>query len=472
MQKITYAQALALVQNVPPSFTIRRVPIGDAVGKILAEPVYARYNVPPAPVSAMDGFAVLSSKTAAASLSSPVTLASCERVNTGNVVRPPFDAVIMIEDVTICENAVRITAPIEPGRNVRAAAEDIHSGGLVLPAGVRLRSFDIGAAAGYGITEVSVRSVSVGVIPTGTELIAPGTVPKPGEVVESNSIMTESYLKEFGVDVICYPPVADDAEKIRAALEKAVAENDLVLISAGSSMGSRDFTSQAIEELGELKFHGVFMKPAKPSMLGIVQGKPVIGMPGFPLAAQTTLRMFVRPLFETWGLVCPPTPKVTAVAGSKIKSEDSIDEFRFAAVGKLGDRIVALAQVRSASMQMNGIRANAYLHIPRGTAQIEAGEIVEATLNVPVSDLEKTILFGGVCTPGAEKLTEAAALHGYFIRFGEAGISELQKGLCHGIAAEKPVEGFAAVRLCDGSHVLCMPDLGVRALLEQFAGEF
>ncbi|HJJ48029.1 MAG TPA: molybdopterin molybdotransferase MoeA [Methanocorpusculum sp.] len=472
MQKIFYSEASALVRSVPPSFTVRRMPIAQAVGKILAEPVFAQYNVPPAPVSAMDGFAVTAKDTAAASENSPVMISSCEQVNTGNVVRPPFDAVIMIEDVKLCQDSIQITAPVEAGRNVRATAEDIRKNGLVLPAGVCLRSFDIGAAAGYGITEVAVMSVRAGIIPTGTELVSPGCVPKPGEVVESNSIMAEAYLKEFGVDVTCYSPVSDDAEKIRAALIKAVAENDMVLISAGSSMGTRDFTSSVIEELGDLKFHGVFMKPAKPSMLGIVENKPVIGMPGFPLAAQTTLRMLVRPMFEAWGLLCPPAPVVSVIAGSKIKSEDSIDEFRFASVGKADGKIVALAQARSASMQMSAIRANAYLHIPRGTAIIEAGDSVDATLNVPFSDIGRTVLFGGVCTQGAEKLTESAASRGYFIRFGEAGTAELEKGFCHGIVSQKPVEEFDSIRLCDGSYINFRRDSKEAKLIMQFAGEF
>ena len=473
MQKIPFSEALSHVRMVPPSFTVRRVNLIDAVGHVLAEPIYAGYNVPPAPVSAMDGFAVSAKETETASETHPLTLTQFDRVNTGEVVRPQFDAVIMVEDTEFTgeqPSEITIRSPIKAGRNVRLTAEDIRKGGLVLPAGAKLRSFDIGAVAGYGITEVAVRSVSVGVIPTGTELIEPGIEPKPGEVVESNTVMTEAYLREFGVDVIRYPPVADDPKAIRAALEKAVSENDLVLLSAGSSMGSHDYTSSVIEDMGRIIFHGVFMKPAKPSMLGSISGKPVIGMPGYPLSAQTTLRMFVRELLEGWGFKGPQTPKVVVEAGAVIPSDAALDEFQFAAVGSVSGKLVALPQIRSSSMQMNGIRANAYLSIPRGAAEIPAGQKVEATLNVPLEDLERTLLLGGVCTEGAEKLTAAAARYGYFIRFGNAGAAELQKGLCHGVISDSADDGFVSVPLEDGSYLLMnKPSDPQMILLKAFA---
>ena len=367
MNKIPFEEALSLVKKTAPAYVSRTVSLPDAAGCVLSEPVYAKYSVPPAPVSAMDGFAVKAAATLGASAETPLTISEFDRVNTGNVVREMFDAVIMVEDVEFdgsdAPAEITIRAPIKAGRNVRATGEDIEAGRMVLPAGARVRPFDIGALAGYGITEVAVRSVSVGIIPTGSELIAPGEVPKPGQVVESNSVMTEAYLRQFGVDVIRYPPVADNRELIREAIEKAVAENEIVLLSAGSSMGSKDFTASAIADLGEIVFHGVFMKPAKPSMLGIINGKPVIGMPGFPLSAQTAQRLFVRELLELWGFTGPSHETLTVTAGETVSSDDFLDEFRFAAAAEVSGRIVALPQIRSSSMQMNGIRANCYLHL-------------------------------------------------------------------------------------------------------------
>ena len=440
MMKIPYSDALNMVTSVEPVYAVRKYPVERAVGKILAEPVYAKYSVPISPVSAMDGFAVSSKKTVEASENNPVTLRDFDRVNTGNVVRGCYDAVIMIEDVEFdgSEDPAEITirAPISSGRNVRATGEDIEAGRLVLPAGSRIRAFDIGALAGYGITEVSVYSVSVGIIPTGSELIAPGDIPLPGEVVESNSVMTEAYLKEFGVDVICYPPVSDNQALIRGAISRAVKENEIVLISAGSSMGSRDFTAKAIADLGEVLFHGVLMKPAKPSMLGIVEGKPIIGMPGFPLAVQTAERLFVRTLLEGWGLKGPEQETLLAEAGEDVKSDRDIDEFRFASAAKVDGRVVVLPQIRSASMQMNGIRANGYMHIPRGLGKVKAGEAVTTVLNVPVEELSSTVLFAGVYSAGVERVAASAAASGLSVRFGDVSSENpnlLRNKACHAL---------------------------------------
>lgn len=444
MKKIPFEDALSHIRNVIPVYGLRTVPLQEAVGQVLAEPVYAKYNVPPAPVSAMDGFAVNSASTAGASNTTPVTLTEFDRVNTGNVVRPQFDAVIMIEDVEFngSDNPAEITirAPIKAGRNVRATGEDIAEGRMVLPAGARIRPFDIGALAGYGITEVTVKSVSVGIIATGSELIAPGEIPKPGQVVESNSVMTEAYLRQFGVDVIRYPPVADNQVLIREAIEKAVSENEIVLLSAGSSMGSKDFTASAIAEIGRIIFHGVFMKPAKPTMLGIVDDKPVIGMPGFPLSAQTSQRLFVRELLELWGFKGPEHETISAVAGEAVGSDDFLDEFRFAATAEVAGRIVALPQIRSSSMQMNGIRANCYIHIPRGVAEAKAGDTVSAVLNVPAAELAKTILLGGAYSEGSEELLVKAAGAGWSIRFGDissTNLNLLKDNACHGMCLPK-----------------------------------
>ena len=485
MNKIPFEEALSHIRNVAPVYASRTVSLQDAAGCILTEPVYANYNVPPAPVSAMDGFAVKAASTLGASDTTPLKLTDFDRVNTGNVVRPQFDAVIMVEDVEFDGSdaplEITIRAPINAGRNVRAAGEDIEEGRMVLPAGARIRPFDIGALAGYGITEVPVRSVSIGIIATGSELIAPGEVPKPGQVVESNSVMTEAYLRQFGVDVIRYPPVADNRALIREAIEKAVAENEIVLLSAGSSMGSKDFTASAIADLGEILFHGVFMKPAKPTMLGIVQGKPVIGMPGFPLSAQTAQRLFVRELLELWGFSGPAHETISVVAGETVGSDDFLDEFRFAAAAEVAGRIVALPQIRSSSMQMNGIRANCYLHIPRGVSEAKAGDAVSAVLNVPYAELSRTILLGGAYTAGAEALLVKAASAGWSIRFGDISSTNpalLLDNACHGMCLPQgfdlgnlagEVECFA---LGDGTMLVMRCDMEdvQAAALRSFAG--
>ena len=177
----------------------------------------------------------------------------------------------------------RVRRAATPWQHIRPAGEDIRENQLVLPRGHLIRAFDIGALATYGITTVEVRAVKVGIIPTGSELVPLGVRPAPGQVVESNTIMAQVFLRPDGGDTapvfpLCRTILTSSAMRLR----QAVKENDLVIISAGSSAGTRDFTESVIRSLGELIFHGVAVRPGKPVMLGKVEGKPVLGLAGLP----------------------------------------------------------------------------------------------------------------------------------------------------------------------------------------------
>ncbi len=477
MEKISYLQALDHIRNVKPVYSKRMLPIEDACGWILAEPLFAKYNVPPAPCSAMDGFAVTAAETTKANERKYVTLTKFQRVNTSNPVVEPFDAVILIEDIVkFTETELTIREAIKKGKNVRATGEEVAKGRLILPAGAKLRAFDIGALAGYGYMKVPVKCVSVGIIPTGTELIKAGTIPKPGQVIESNSYMVEAYVKQFGVGVIRYPAVEDDQAKIKKALTKGLKENDIIIISAGSSMGSKDYTSSIISDIGKLVFHGVLMKPAETSMLGLVKGKPVIGMPRFPLAVATTLRMFVRPLLELWGFKGPARTKLTATAGSIVETDEEIDELRFGATAFVEGKPISLPEIRSASSQMNGIRANGYLHIPRGMRTTEPGNVIKAVADADPDELKATILIGGKYSQGMEPFVENAAEAGLVVRFGEGNPAELLANkYCHAACSEMklklnvPLETFL---LCDGTYLIMRKDMNdsLCGSLRRFAG--
>ncbi|MDV0443700.1 molybdopterin-binding protein [Methanorbis rubei] len=437
LHQITVNEAVEVIKSIPPHTTIRRVPVIESVGHKLAQSIYAEYSVPEVPVSAMDGFAVKSSQTVKAGDQTPLTLKNFAQVNTGNVIPKEFDAVIRVEDVWFegSSEAITIRKSVNPGTNVRAAGEDIRAGQLILPAGTIIRPFDVGAIASYGITHVSVRSVSVGILPTGTELIMPGERPAPGQVVESNTTMAEAYLRQFGVGVIRYPPVVDNPVLIRGALEKILAENDIAIVSAGSSAGTKDFTAKVIAELGELLFHGVAVKPAKPAMFGLVGKKPVFGLPGYPLSAQTVLRLFVGELLESWGWKRPRHAYINVRLGDSISSEGGIDEFSLHAAARIGSDYAAIPQSRGASVQMTGVRSNIVIQIPNGIEGFEAGEIVPALLAVPIEELDRTVLIAGVYDASIEALTELAVKKDIRIRTGNfnglSGLMLLMKNACH-----------------------------------------
>ncbi len=190
-------------------------------------------------------------------------------------------------------------------QHIRPAGEDIGESEMALPSGHRIRPHDTGALAAYGITEVPVLTVRIGLIPTGSELVTHGTRPAPGQVVESNTVMAEAMLGALGATCTRYPMVKDNPADIKKILQQAVRENDIVIISAGSSAGTKDFTADVIAELGEVLVHGIAIKPGKPAIIGRIDTKPVIGMPGYPLSALTVLRELVTPLVHAFGLPVP-----------------------------------------------------------------------------------------------------------------------------------------------------------------------
>lgn len=412
-----------------------RVPLLESVGRVTAEPIFARYSVPEVHLAAMDGIAVASSETEGASEQHPVTLDLVVRVNTGNAIPPEFDAVIMIEDVHVDGERFTIRRAVPPWQHVRPAGEDIGESEMALPSRHRIRPHEIGALAAYGITDVSVLSVRVGLIPTGSELVSHGTHPAPGQVVESNTVMAEALLRQVGVTCTRYAMVKDDPELIARAIQRAVRENDVVIISAGSSAGTRDYTADVIADLGEVLIHGVAIKPGKPAIIGRVDKKPVIGMPGYPLSALTVLREIVTPLLHRFGLRAPEPESIEASLTSAISKDAGNDEFVLCSTGRIGDRWVISPQSRGSGVQMSAVRANAYLKIPAGIEGYEAGERVTGTLTVPRADAERALLVTGSHDPVVDYLTDLlqqkeVEVHSTHVG-SMGGILALKKDECH-----------------------------------------
>lgn len=412
------------------------VPLESAVGRVTTAPVHARFSVPEVHLSAMDGIAVRAEATAGASEGRPVRLANALRVNTGNVVPPPYDAVIMIEDVLIGDDgSFTIRRAAAPWQHVRPAGEDIGETEMAVPRGRRLRAEDLGALAAYGMAGVEVATVRVGFVPTGSELIPHGQRPEPGQVVESNTLFASAWLASLGCRCTRYPNTPDEYALIRDRIREAVATNDLVIVSAGSSAGTRDFTADVIAELGEVLVHGVAIKPGKPVIIGRVDGKPVIGLPGYPLSALTVLRELVIPMLAHYGLPVPPLDEVGAVLASPLTKEVGADEFVLLAVGRVGERWVAVPQSRGAGVQMSVVRSNAYLRVPARSEGIEADEEVAVRLTVPRSDAERALLVTGSHDPAIDVLADLLSAEGIDLHSAHVGsmggVFALRRGHCH-----------------------------------------
>lgn len=411
------------------------VPVTGAAGRITSRPVFARFSIPQFHLSAMDGIAVVSADTVGASEQRPMTLGRAVRVNTGNVIPAGFDAVVMIEDVLIDGDRYTIRAAAPPWQHIRSVGEDIGETEMIVPSGHRITPRDIGALVSYGVVCVPVRSLSMSLIPTGSELVPVGQMPPPGKVIESNMVMAAAYLEGLGANCTKSAIVPDEPDAIRESIAAAVATSEIIVVSAGSSKGTKDYTADIIGELGEVLIHGVAIKPARPVIIGKISGKPVIGMPGYPLAALTILREMLRPMFEWYGMQPPEAAAIPARLTSTLASDIGTREFVLLSVGRIGGQWVAIPQSRGAGIQMSAVRANAYLSIPPESEGFEAGMAVEARLMVPRSAAETSLLITGSHDPAIDYLADLAGRAGTSVHATHVGsmggLIALKKGECH-----------------------------------------
>ena len=279
---------------------IEEVRAVDSLGRITSESIYAKCNSPLFNAAAMDGICVESAKTKNASEENPIILklgVDYKIVDTGDAIKPPFDAVVMAEDVIeIDDETIKIIAPVSGWENVRPIGEDIVTGEMILESNHKIKPIDIGALIAGGILSFKCyKKLTVGITPTGDEIINPKDSPKEGDIIDSNSYMIKALVDNAGGIGRRYDIVKDDYEKIKDALKKSIAENDISIINAGSSAGTEDFSVHILRELGEVVVHGVSMKPGKPVILAVINGKPVIGLPGYPLSAYLAFDLFVKP---------------------------------------------------------------------------------------------------------------------------------------------------------------------------------
>ena len=372
--------------------------VQNALARITAAPVWARRSAPHYDSAAMDGVAVRSRDTAGATETSPLPLTLPDQarwVDTGEPIPEGFDAVIMVEVVQeVDDTTIQITAPVPPYNHVRAIGEDIVASELLLPENHMLRPADLGACAAAGVIELQVRpKPRVAIIPTGTELVDIGADPKPGDIVEFNSLVLGGMLKEWGAEPVRFSPVSDDPEKLECAISTAVEQCDLVLVNAGSSAGAEDYTAGLVEQLGELVVHGVAIRPGHPIVLGVVKGKSVIGIPGYPVSAAISCELFVQPIIEAMlGREVIPRQTAKAVVTRRVQSPMGEDEFLRVRLGQVGDRMVATPVQRGAGVISSLVRADGLTLIPRSVEGVEAGSEVLVQLLKPIEEVRKTIV--------------------------------------------------------------------------------
>ncbi|HEY7161011.1 MAG TPA: molybdopterin molybdotransferase MoeA, partial [Acidobacteriota bacterium] len=270
-----------------------KVKTRESIGRILHKPMIALRSNPGCDVAAMDGIAVNTSLEVPARFNP----GEWERVNTGDPISNRWNAVVKIEDVEFENDFAVVSNPISPMQHIRLKGEDFSKDALLFSADHKIQPPDVSLLLTAGYEEVEVlKKPIIAFLPTGSELVMQSSTQKEGQVVESNSAIIDGLVTSWGGVVKMLQPVNDDYESLKLAIRKAIADSDVVVVSAGTSMGTRDLTASVIHDLGEILFHGVALQPAKPTLLGKIGDVPILGLPGYPVAAYVASLYFLQPL--------------------------------------------------------------------------------------------------------------------------------------------------------------------------------
>ena len=397
----TPEEVLSLLETAfPPSPRPEEVPLAEARGRVLFAPVEAAEFVPGFDRSTVDGYAVRSADTFGCSDAIPALLklqgevlmgesaggalgpGCCVAVPTGGAMPEGSDAAVMLEytedygggTIGVCKSAA-------PGANLIFKGDDVRPGQRVLPAGRQLTVQDIGALAALGVSRVTVCGKPlVGILSTGDELVAVEETPQGGQVRDVNSALLAALAEEAGGRAVPFGILRDDENLLGETLDRALAQCDAVLISGGSSVGMKDATCRVMEARGEILFHGIAMKPGKPTILGRAGGKPVFGLPGHPVAAFFVSRLFVRPLLYRLQGRTPRQYTVPAVLTETVSANHGREQYMGVFLSRR-DGILYARPIRGKSGLITTLAgSDGCFRIPRDCEGVSAGETVQVSL--------------------------------------------------------------------------------------------
>jgi putative molybdopterin biosynthesis protein len=359
----------------------------EALGRVTSRPVFALRDVPHYPSAAMDGIAVKAERTRAVSAESSVRLrrgADFQFVDTGDPIPKEFDAVIKIEDVQeIDADTVEISKIIAVGKHVRSVGEDFPVHSQVVPADFQITPEAIAALLNTGNLTVWVkRRPRVIFIPTGSELVLPEHELAPGKFPETNSQMVKGYVERWGGAVAVYGIVPNDADRIRRVVRESLSQRDLILIGAGTSKGRGDVVPEIVRELGEVLVHGVAYHPGHPVLLGVIEHKPIIGLPGYPVATWLALWLFVKPMLERYYYGRErELLKVRAMLAKPIQSVSGYREFVRAKLERTEDGSYLVHPLQGGASKLSTlVGADGWVEVPEAVVEVREGELVEVTL--------------------------------------------------------------------------------------------
>ncbi len=402
---VTPAEAWRLFQShFSPQVVPERIAVAQALDRILAEDLLAPQDLPPFPRSMMDGYAVVASDTADASPDSPVRLhlageipmgqitsltigrGQCAQVHTGGMIPPGSDAVVMVEHTRQpAPETIEILQPVAPGEHVVQVGEDVRRGERVLPAGHQLRPQDLGGLLALGLTEVTVaRAPRVGILSQGDEVVPPEQTPGPGQVRDINSYTLAALTHRAGGIPVQLGIAPDKPDVLEAMARHGWETNDLLVISAGSSVSDRDVTGDIINALGRpgVLVHGVSVRPGRPTILAVCEGKPVFGLPGNPVSAMVTFNLFVaRAIRAMMGAPMPPPRAISARLTRDISSVVGREDYVQVRLEQRDGEWWAEPFFGKTMLIYTLVRSDGVIHIPVDREGLHAGEEVTVLLH-------------------------------------------------------------------------------------------
>jgi molybdopterin molybdotransferase len=402
---LTPPDAYALLErHLTPAPRAERIPTAEALGRVLTEDLRSGEDLPAFPRSTMDGFAVRAADTYGASEGLPAYLSvvgevfmghrpearasigQAVRIATGGMIPDGADAVVMVEYTQeVDASTIEVVRPVAPGENVIQVGEDVTVGAPLLSHGQILRPQDLGGLLALGITEVAVAArLKVAILGSGDEVVAPELTPGPGQIRDVNSYSLAALVRRAGHEPLVLGIAPDVYEELEGLTRRALELADVVVISAGSSVSTRDMTAQVIAALGKpgVLVHGVSLKPGKPTILALVQGKPVFGLPGNPVSCMVTFDLFVAPtLYRLSGCAARPASQtLVARLGKNLASAPGREDYIQVRLEQRGAELWAEPVFGKSNLIYTLVRSDGLVKIELDRSGLSSGELVEVRL--------------------------------------------------------------------------------------------
>ncbi len=422
----------SLLEGITIPLKVETISTKETLGRVSFCEVVASVSSPYYNASAMDGIAVKVSDTVEADEMNPVLLKDFKYVNTGNPIPMEYDAVIMIEDC-VEGDGIEIIKPAKLYQHIRPIGEDVVMGELIIPRNHKIRPMDIGAMLAGGVSTVDViKKPVVSIIPTGSEIINDPSLIEEGKIIDSNSYFVKNSLIELGAEPKVMSVQEDEFESLKEVILNSAQQSELLIIGAGSSAGSKDYTRAIIEELGEVFIHGVNIKPGKPTIIGRIEDCIVVGLPGYPVSTYVAFDLVVKPIIEK--LLHSKTKRkiIKAHLAKKVYSSLKHHEYVRVKLGRVGSKIICTPLDRGAGVTMSLVKADGLMIIPKDIEGFNAGVVDVELLN---EDFENTIVSIGSHDIAMDYMDDLLSDYGFRLSSSHVGsfggVIAMKKGECH-----------------------------------------